>query len=105
MQLLLATTNAGKIRELKELLGADYQILSLKDFPDIPPAVENGTSFAENALIKARLAAAHKMCIRDRLKLLPQLRLSSRGCQRIPIDYLKLQLRAVAFRQSRCPEQ
>ena len=36
MQLLLATTNAGKIRELKEFLGADYQILSLKDFPDIP---------------------------------------------------------------------
>lgn len=59
MQLLLATTNAGKIRELKELLGTNYQILSLKDFPAIPPAVENGTTFAENALIKARLAAAH----------------------------------------------
>lgn len=59
MQLLLATTNVGKIRELKELLGADYQILGLGDFPHIPQAVENGTTFAENALIKARLAASH----------------------------------------------
>ncbi len=58
MQLLLATTNMGKIRELKNLLGSEYEIFSLKDFPDIPPAIENGTTFAENALIKARLAAS-----------------------------------------------
>jgi XTP/dITP diphosphohydrolase len=58
MKILLATANMGKIRELQEMLkGQAIQVLSLKDFPDFPEIEETGTSFAENALLKARKAA------------------------------------------------
>ena len=57
MQILLATTNNGKVRELKEMLGEGFEIFCLKDFPQITPAAEDGTTFAENALKKATHAA------------------------------------------------
>ncbi|HHE51597.1 MAG TPA: RdgB/HAM1 family non-canonical purine NTP pyrophosphatase [Candidatus Acetothermia bacterium] len=55
MILLLGTRNAGKIRELKELL-ADVRGLELLSFFDIPfsEVEENGRTFTENALLKAR---------------------------------------------------
>ena len=57
--LLVATGNRGKLRELEKLLaGTVEKIYSLADFPDLPPVVEDGNSFAENALKKARAAAA-----------------------------------------------
>jgi XTP/dITP diphosphohydrolase len=60
MRIVIATTNQNKLRELKELLiGFDVQILSLMDFPDCPPVVEDGESFAENALKKAQTICAH----------------------------------------------
>jgi XTP/dITP diphosphohydrolase len=60
MKIVVATTNKNKLRELKELLkGLDVQILSLMDFPDCPPVVEDGESFAENALKKAQTICAH----------------------------------------------
>lgn len=55
-QILVATTNEGKMRELVELLGnASKQIewLSLKDFPNLPEVVEDGETFQENARRKA----------------------------------------------------
>jgi XTP/dITP diphosphohydrolase len=59
VQVLLATGNKGKVKELEELLNEeDIQILSLRDFPQIPDIEETGETFAENALIKARAAAA-----------------------------------------------
>lgn len=57
-ELLVATGNRGKLRELEHLLaGVVERLLSLGDFPDLPPVSEDGTTFAENALKKARHAA------------------------------------------------
>lgn len=54
-ELVLASSNQGKIAEFQKLLdGLEIKILSMADFPEIGEIVENGQSFAENALIKAR---------------------------------------------------
>jgi len=54
-QLIVATNNQGKLRELEEVLtGLPIRILSLRDYPLIPDIIEDGFSFAENALKKAR---------------------------------------------------
>ncbi len=55
--IVLATGNAGKVREFAQLL-ADYplEVLPQSQF-DVPEAVEDGTTFIENAIIKARNAA------------------------------------------------
>jgi len=53
-ELLVATGNAGKVRELSGLLaGLPVRMRLLSDFADIPEAEETGTTFAENATIKA----------------------------------------------------
>ena len=54
--LILATRNQGKVKELREPLarfGFDVQSLP-DDFPEVP---ETGSTFEENALIKARAVA------------------------------------------------
>jgi len=52
--IVLATSNKGKISEIKELLkGYDIGIKSLLDFDPIPPVVENGETFEDNAYKKA----------------------------------------------------
>ncbi len=55
MQIVLATSNAGKIRELATPL-ADFgmEVIGLDAFPEIGDIEENGLTFEENALIKAR---------------------------------------------------
>ena len=54
-KLILASHNAGKVRELKELLeGEPVEVLSLKDIGWTEEIVEDGDSFKANALIKAR---------------------------------------------------
>ena len=58
MEILLATGNRGKVIELQEMLaGYNIKVLSLNDFPDFPEVEENGQTFVDNALLKARLAA------------------------------------------------
>jgi XTP/dITP diphosphohydrolase len=53
--LIVATRNKGKIREIREALkGLGLQIYTLGDFPGAPEIEEDGKSFAENALKKAR---------------------------------------------------
>jgi len=53
-RLLVATTNAGKLAELRELLAPlGYELVGLADLPAIPEAVEDGATFAENARAKA----------------------------------------------------
>ena len=53
-KIVLATTNAGKIRELAEPLSAlGIEVLGLSDFTEIGEIEETGNTFAENALIKA----------------------------------------------------
>lgn len=56
--LLLATTNSGKVREIRRLLPADVPLLTLADLPPIAEPVESGETFAANALLKARAYAA-----------------------------------------------
>ena len=58
-RLLVATTNPGKLREIRLIL-ADLavQILSLEAYPEVPPAEETGQTFAENAREKALYYAA-----------------------------------------------
>jgi XTP/dITP diphosphohydrolase len=52
--IVVASRNAGKIREFRELLEPrGYTVKSLDDFPDMPEIDETGTTFAENAVIKA----------------------------------------------------
>ncbi len=57
-KIVLATTNAGKIRELAEPLSAlGIEVLGLSDFTEIGEIEETGNTFAENALIKAAAVA------------------------------------------------
>jgi XTP/dITP diphosphohydrolase len=58
IDVVLATHNAHKVDEFQRLLGQRMPGLTISGY-DGPEPVENGTSFAENALIKARAAAAH----------------------------------------------
>lgn len=52
-KILVATTNKGKLAELSAMLDGDVEWVSLKDFPNIPEVIEDGTTFAENARKKA----------------------------------------------------
>lgn len=58
MKLVLATGNPHKLEELRRILGPQLDGFELEAHPG-PAPVEDGESFAENALIKARAAAAH----------------------------------------------
>jgi XTP/dITP diphosphohydrolase len=51
--ILVATTNPGKVRELRALLGAQVEWKSLADFPGMAEVKEDGATFAENARKKA----------------------------------------------------
>lgn len=56
-RVVLASANAGKLRELNALLAPhDMDVVSQSEF-DIPSIEETGESFVENAIIKARHAA------------------------------------------------
>lgn len=57
MKLVLASSSAGKLAELRELLGVDFELHAQSDF-GVADADETGLSFVENAIIKARHAAA-----------------------------------------------
>lgn len=53
-KIVLASGNKGKVTEIRELLeGLDFSLLTLEDFPDLVMPPEDGSSFKENALIKA----------------------------------------------------
>lgn len=55
MKIVLATGNQGKVNELGAILDdLGVAVLSLKDFPQIGDIVEDGSTFEENAIIKAR---------------------------------------------------
>ena len=55
MEFVVATQNRGKVREIRKALnGLGLKILALGDFSDVPAMEEDGRSFAENALKKAR---------------------------------------------------
>ncbi|MDF2717041.1 MAG: purine phosphatase [Paenibacillus sp.] len=57
-ELVIATRNAGKAREFASLFEPlGITVHSLNDYPDIPDIVEDGETFAANALIKAKAVA------------------------------------------------
>lgn len=58
MRVVLATHNPNKVREFQGILGRMLPELEIVAYEG-PEPVEDGTSFDENALIKARAAAAH----------------------------------------------
>ncbi|MBI5047488.1 MAG: XTP/dITP diphosphatase [Deltaproteobacteria bacterium] len=58
MKIVIATSNKGKAKEIKEILkDLKLEVLTLNDFPDIPTPIEDGKNFKENALKKARFVA------------------------------------------------
>ncbi len=52
MKIFIGSKNRDKIKEIKEILG-DYEILSLKEFPDAPDVIEDKDTITENAIKKA----------------------------------------------------
>jgi XTP/dITP diphosphohydrolase len=58
-RLVIASGNIKKRGEIEELLaGTPCRVLTLKDFPGCPEVRETGTTFAENAALKATEVAA-----------------------------------------------
>ena len=54
-KIVVASTNAGKIREFRQMLEPEgYTVLSLADLPDPAEPEETGTTFQENAVLKAK---------------------------------------------------
>jgi XTP/dITP diphosphohydrolase len=63
-KIVLATRNAGKIRELADALRAfGLEVLGLTAFPAMQDVEETGASFEENALLKACAVARYAGCI------------------------------------------
>jgi XTP/dITP diphosphohydrolase len=54
MQFLIATTNPGKVREFRDMLGSDrFEWIGLADLPPYEPIEETGHTFRANAMLKA----------------------------------------------------
>jgi XTP/dITP diphosphohydrolase len=51
--LVIATRNTHKTQEIREMLGDRYRVLDVNDFPNLPAVEESGTTFLENATLKA----------------------------------------------------
>ena len=61
-RLVLATRNRGKVAELRRILadaGLSVELVGTEAFADLPDVAETGTTFAANALLKARAVAEH----------------------------------------------
>lgn len=55
IEILIATKNIGKVRELEKLLeDLPFALRSLNEFPEVPDVEETGATFEENAVLKAR---------------------------------------------------
>lgn len=61
-KVVLATRNTGKIAELRRILdaaGLDVELVGAEAFASLPDVAETGSTFAANALLKARAVAAY----------------------------------------------
>lgn len=67
IRLVFATGNQGKVNEFRQMLGEDYEILSMKDLDVDVEIVEDGKTFEENAVIKAKtvMEATGEMVLAD----------------------------------------
>ena len=65
-QLLIGTNNKGKLREIKALLPKNIKIYSTSDY-NLKSPKENGKTFRENSLIKARFFSrkSNQICMSD----------------------------------------
>ncbi|NQW73594.1 MAG: non-canonical purine NTP pyrophosphatase, partial [Actinobacteria bacterium] len=62
VRVVLATRNAHKVIELRRILdeaGIDIELVGTDEYPDLPDVVESGSTFAANALLKAREVCAY----------------------------------------------
>ena len=59
MDIVFATENAGKMKEIREILGDGYTVRSMKEAGIDLHIEEDGLTFEENALIKARAVAPY----------------------------------------------
>lgn len=59
-KLVIATSNKGKLKEIKEMLGGIYEIVSMKDVGFNAEIKETGETFEENSLLKAK--AVYDFC-------------------------------------------
>lgn len=56
MEIVIASKNKGKIEEIKKLLSdLNIRFLSLNDYPNLPDIIEDGNTFEENAIKKAKI--------------------------------------------------
>ena len=57
-RIIFATGNAGKMKEIREILSdIPYEVVSMKEAGVTADIVEDGTTFEENAIIKAKTIA------------------------------------------------
>ena len=60
MNIVLATRNKKKVEEIKRIVkDMPISVYSLDDFPDCPEVIEDGKTFEENAVKKARAVSSH----------------------------------------------
>jgi XTP/dITP diphosphohydrolase len=59
IELVVATRNRHKTREIQLILGSDFTVRDLGAYAEIPEIYEDGTSFEENAKLKALAASRH----------------------------------------------
>ena len=61
-RLIVASNNANKLKEFEAILGGRYRIVSMREAGIDADIEENGTTFEENALIKAEYVAKATGC-------------------------------------------
>ena len=59
IELLVATRNRHKTREIQQIVGPEFMVRDLAAHPDLREIRESGTSFEENAKLKALAASKH----------------------------------------------
>lgn len=56
--LIIATRNSHKTSEIRQIVGAAFRVMDANDFPNFPQVEETGTTFLENATLKAEAISA-----------------------------------------------
>ena len=59
IELLFATRNAHKTAEIRTILGAQFEVRDLAEHPEIPHIAETGSTFEDNAILKAVTVSEH----------------------------------------------
>ena len=59
IELVVATRNRHKTREIQHILGPEFMVRDFAAGTDVPEILESGTSFRENATLKALAASRH----------------------------------------------